>query len=205
MNSYQAMVPYSYQTSAVYSSNQQDNNEIATPFGMPHAAALAHAPSCRAQGDGLQSAMARRASHFTIVAFDGHGRRRREGGEPFVVSIRGPGAVTTSVRDGQDGTYSVGWVANVSGVYWIVISLHGEHISGSPFSAQVSVPHADARQCRLAGVGLREAVAGERSQFRIDFADVAGRPVPAESLDLALDIEGGGGRRCDAPSTAYAV
>ena len=53
------------------------------------------------------------------------------------------------------------------------VTLRGEHIAGSPFSAQVSVPHADARQCRLAGLGLREAVAGEPAQFRIDFADVA--------------------------------
>ena len=149
--------------------------------------------------------MARRAAHFTILALDNHGRRRREGGDPFVVSIRGPGAVTTSVRDATDGTYSVGWVANVSGTYWIVVSLYGEHISGSPFSAQVSVPHADARSCRLAGLGLRQAVAGDGAQFRIDFADVAGRAVPAESLDLALDLEGGGGRRDAADAAGFAL
>lgn len=70
----------------------------------------AHPGSCRASGDGLYTAMARRAAHFIISAVDAAGNRRHEGGEPFVVSIRGPGAVTTSVRDCQDGTYSVGWV-----------------------------------------------------------------------------------------------
>ena len=176
-----------------------------SPYGFPAGGGLAHAPSCRAMGDGLHAAMARRASHFSVVALDSSGRRRREGGDPFVVSIRGPGAVTTSVRDAQDGTYSVGWVANVSGTYWIVVSLYGEHIAGSPFSAQVSVPHADARQCRLAGLGLREAVAGEPAQFRIDFADVADRAVPAESLDLALDLEGGGGRRDAAEAAGFSL
>ena len=177
-----------------------------TPYTFgPAGGGTAHPPSCKALGDGLHNAMARRAAHFTIAALDSQGRRRREGGDPFVVSIRGPGAVTTSVRDAQDGTYSVGWVANVSGVYWIVVSLHGEHSSGSPFSAHVSVPHADARQCRLNGLGLREAVAGERAQFRIDFADLAGRPVPAESLDLALDLEGGGGRRDAADAAGFSL
>ena len=135
----------------------------------------ANPASCRATGEGLSSAMARRAAHFTIHALDASGYRRREGGDPFVVSIRGPGAVTTSVRDCQDGTYSVGWVASVSGLYWIVISLHGEHIASSPFSAQVDVAHADAKQCRATGLGLHEAIAGEKTAFRIDFADAAGR------------------------------
>ena len=149
--------------------------------------------------------MARRAAHFTIHSLDANGWRRREGGEPFVVSIRGPGAVTTSVRDCQDGTYSCGWVASVSGVYWIVISLHGEHIAGSPFSAQVTVPHADAKQCKCAGIGLHEAVAGESASFRVEFADIAGRAVPAESLDLALDTVGGGGRKDAAVASGFSL
>ena len=165
----------------------------------------AHPAACRAAGEGLSSAMARRAAHFTIHSLDASGWRRREGGEPFVVSIRGPGAVTTSVRDCQDGTYSCGWVASVSGVYWIVISLHGEHIAGSPFSAEVTVPHADARQCRATGLGLHEAIAGERTSFRVDFADHAGRPVSAESLDLALDTAGGGGRHEAAAAAGFTL
>ena len=74
-----------------------------------------HPSSCQVSGEGLSSAVAHRAANFAIYAQDSNGRRRREGGEPFVVSIRGPGAVTTSVRDCQDGTYSCGWVATVSG------------------------------------------------------------------------------------------
>ena len=132
--------------------------------------------ACRAEGEGLSSVLARHAASFTITSYDASGRRRRQGGEPFMVTIRGcagprrhgrthraapparpaavtgtgapnaappcvcpgsPGAVSTSVRDAQDGTYHVSWVANVSGVYWIAISLHGEHIAASPFSAQV--------------------------------------------------------------------
>ncbi len=110
-----------------------------------------------------------------------------------MVTIRGPGAVSTSVRDVEDGTYAVSWVANVSGVYWIAVSLHGEHIQGSPFAAQVVVPTAAASHCRASGVGLHDAVAGERTGFRIDFADLHGRAVPAESLDLAIEAEGAGG------------
>ena len=166
---------------------------------------LSHPAACRATGDGLTSAVARRAAHFTIHALDANGWRKRQGGEPFVVSIRGPGAVTTSVRDCQDGTYSVGWVASVSGVYWIVISLHGEHIAGSPFSAQVTVPQADAKQCRCSGLGLHEAVAGESAVFKVEFNDYAGRPVPAESLDLALDIVGGGGRKDAAVASGFTL
>ena len=166
---------------------------------------LSHPAACRATGDGLTSAVARRAAHFTIHALDANGWRKRQGGEPFVVSIRGPGAVTTSVRDCQDGTYSVGWVASVSGVYWIVISLHGEHIAGSPFSAQVTVPQADAKQCRCTGLGLHEAVAGESAVFKVEFNDYAGRPVPAESLDLALDIVGGGGRKDAAVASGFTL
>ena len=166
-----------------------------TPAGL--SAARAHPAACKALGDGLAHATAHRAAHFAIHALDVSGRRRREGGEPFVVSIRGPGAVTTSVRDCQDGTYSVGWVANVSGVYWIVISLHGEHIQSSPFAATVTVAKADAAHCRMSGRGLNEATAGARARFRIDFADSIDRPVAAESIDLAIataagDGEGGG-------------
>ena len=163
------------------------------------------AAMCRATGEGLNSAMARRAAHFTIEALDANGWRRREGGEPFVVSIRGPGAVTTSLRDRQDGTYSCGWVASVSGTYWIVVSLHGEHIAGSPFGAHVNVPHADAKRSRATGAGLHQAIAGEQTSFRVDFADAGGRAVPAESLDLALDSAAGSERRDAASEAGFAL
>ena len=108
--------------------------------GYPAAGSLlAHPGSCRASGDGLYTAMARRAAHFTITSVDAAGNRRSEGGEPFVVSIRGPGAVTTSVRDCQDGTYSVGWVVSVRACIYSFL-----HIRARPAHA------ARCHACRLA-------------------------------------------------------
>ena len=143
---------------------------LAQSYGKPSTsvgfagASVAHPGSCRATGDGLYTAMARRAAHFSIIALDAGGHRRREGGEPFVVSIRGPGAVTTSVRDCQDGNYSVGWVVSTKHIYIMRLKLfsslcHQLHTHTRYFltTSVTLIPHA-----------LLSAPAGQRQRRLLD-------------------------------------
>ena len=154
-------------------------------------------------GDGLISAIACRPATFTIHSGSSgatHAERLQNkgfNGEAASLTIRGPGAVETRFLDCEGG-YTVKWLARVSGDYTISLSLmSGENICGSPFTAYVSVPHADARRCAVSGIALNEAVAGAKSAFRVDFRDSEGRAVPPEPLDLMLQYPGVGGNCCE--------
>ena len=173
----------------------------------------------RASGAGLHAAIATRPAQFTVHALSPRGdfvankrtwRRGDPSGHepPFSVAIRGPGSVKIGAAEqsSEDGAHTITWVAKVSGEYTIsVCERHGAHIIGSPFTAAVTVAHADPMACLLSGAGLNHAIAGESTRFRVEYRDAADRDVPAEPLDLTLhsaDFSNDGDSHFDAADVA---
>jgi hypothetical protein len=76
---------------------------------------------------------------FTIEARNSKGERRSEGGDLFVVSIRGFSAVEDDTQDAGDGTYPVAFnCPGPSGMYKVTIMLDGVQLKGSPFKLKVA-------------------------------------------------------------------
>lgn len=76
---------------------------------------------------------------FTIEARNKNGERRSEGGDLFVVSIRGFSAVEDDTQDAGDGTYPVYFnCPGPSGTYKVTIMLDGVQLKGSPFKLKVA-------------------------------------------------------------------
>ena len=130
------------------------------------------AARCRVDGDGLSTATVR--SHdrnsFTIKAYDADGKRKREGGDAFFVNIRSGGVrLRAKVRDHEDGSYTVSYNPEVSGVYKIAVSLLGESLPGSPFECVASTPTPSAELCSLRGDALVRAVSRQQQTFEVVF------------------------------------
>ena len=75
---------------------------------MPLRPMMASARHCTASGRNFTTAVVREASMFTISAHDANGKRRSEGGDEFVVTIRNGGVkVRSKVLDNKNGMYTV--------------------------------------------------------------------------------------------------
>ena len=139
------------------------------------------AKESRVSGHGLHSAMVRKSGSFVIEARDAAGNLLNQGGDPFVVSIRGVAVVHPKLHDKEDGTYLCEYRASLSGTYWVYVSLHGVSVHGSPFQLDCLRPEPDSSQCVLRGAGLHKAVAREPTSFEIEV-----RPSPHNSRAHAL-------------------
>ena len=145
---------------------------------------------CVCAGDALQKAMTRQWSSFTIEGFTAEGNRQTQGGELFVVSVRGASVVSTNMIDNQDGSYVLRYRAAVSGTYSMSITLHGYPLAGSPFTIHVLSRAPDPQQSKLKGSGLHKAVAREPTAFEIEFVDCFGQVTHAEELDVHVEWVG---------------
>ena len=63
-----------------------------------------------------------------------------------------------------------------AGLYQLEIALDGRPLAGSPFPLPVRCDETAAGSCKLFGVGLTHAVAGERTSFGIQGAGVSTSP-----------------------------
>jgi len=152
---------------------------------MPLRPMMASSRHCTASGRNLETAVVREASMFTIFAHDANGKRRSEGGDEFVVTIRNGGVkVRSKVIDNKNGTYTVQFKFEVSGRYTIRISLYGEDLPCSPALCFVRTPIADAARCVLTGESLYAAVARVQQVLEIQFRDSEGQVAHAEELDV---------------------
>ena len=100
----------------------------------------------------------RQETSFSIEAFDAAGLRKGNGGDHFFVAIRGCGLrLRARVIDKDDGTYSVHFKPQSSGVYRIAISLYGEPLKGSPWRCVASAAVPCASRCVIKGDALERA------------------------------------------------
>ena len=131
---------------------------------------------CEAQGDHAKQGLLQASSRFAVVVRDGHGSRMRRGGDKVRASSRGPGPLRPSITDEGDGSYTVSYLATVSGTYSLSISCNSTPIPGSPFSISVEPSAAHAPACLADGPGLTHSIAGEPSCFYVRAYDEFQRP-----------------------------
>eukprot|EP01125_Pyxidicula_operculata_P001962 TRINITY_DN1191_c0_g1_i2.p1 TRINITY_DN1191_c0_g1~~TRINITY_DN1191_c0_g1_i2.p1 ORF type:complete len:319 (+),score=99.87 TRINITY_DN1191_c0_g1_i2:125-1081(+) len=96
------------------------------------------ASKCTASGSGLTSANDTESASFEITANDASGNKMSSGGDTFDVDIEGAENPQIQVTDNKDGTYSVSYGPVESNEYKLNIKHKGEHISGSPFTLNVT-------------------------------------------------------------------
>jgi len=114
--------------------------------------------------------------HFTIVAKNVHDEQVDYGGNKFDVVIAGPTGDKRpdSIKDNEDGTYSVTYSVSKPGDYQVGIQLDGEKIKGVPYNVHIGGP--DASNSYATGPGVEGAVAKQAAPFRIHAVGADGQP-----------------------------
>jgi hypothetical protein len=122
-----------------------DEHDIfGSPFDIEILPSRTIARFCVAHGEALDSITANDTQEFTIVAMDGFGNRKTNGGDPFEVGVMGP-AQLKSLTDNGDGSYTCVIAAMnpttssyvTSSSLMVMVTLHGKAIAGSPFKPVV--------------------------------------------------------------------
>lgn len=128
-----------------------------------------HSGMCTAQGEGLQRALTTVPAQFAVIAdqkkliADGYLVIR-------VTSVVKKNECKVRARDNNDGTYSVAYLAPQVGAYLISITVHGDHIPGSPFKMN-AVAGPDASKCIAYGPALERTTIlniGKPMDFSVD-------------------------------------
>jgi len=151
----------------------------------------ANAGNSWAEGPGLAGGKTGRHNPITIHAVDADGSPVRHGGDPFLVGISGPDSTIPSIKDNGDGTYSVDYVVNTPGEYTIDITLHGQPIKDSPFTATIK-PDVDPNLCYAEGPGLLGAFDNEPATFTIFARDGDDQPKTEGGDPFVLKFDGPG-------------
>lgn len=98
-------------------------------------------PLCTAMGEGLFHPRVNNLAKVLIVTKDKMGEPCIEGGERIAVSVESvnmPGSLLKlSLRDNQDGSYTVNFRPKIKGDHVLSILIRGHHIKGSPFKLEV--------------------------------------------------------------------
>jgi filamin len=142
--------------------------DLATsPYNVSVGPGIVSPINCVAQGEGVSQGIAGVENSFQIQSRDKFGNNRTLGGDKYHVSITGPSASETKIRDSEDGTYKVQWTALTKGSYWISVILLGEEISGSPFLAEISSNGVDVKKSTAEGMGLLAIAMFRKSVFTI--------------------------------------
>ena len=144
------------------------------------------AQHCRAFGPGLEAAEAGVQAEFAIEACDALGNAADGSASDF--EVVGGSAVETvrgTVRAAEGkGRFQAVYTANEPGNLKIMIRYKGLAIARCPYP--VSVSGVNARDCKAEGNGLKFAVAGEDSQFRVLSFDRSGKPRSIASYESNL-------------------
>jgi len=145
-----------------------------------------------AEGNGLVEAKTARPAEFTIFPVGADGNRVSRGGDAFEVTITGPnGPVIVELVDAGDGTYPVRYSPADAGPHTIAITLYGENLEGSPYTATVKQAVNSAKSY-VSGPGLKRAYDNKPAHFTVHAIDDLGEPVQAEVCDVKIVSKDGG-------------
>ena len=156
-----------------------DNAPIGgSPWLIAVNASSAHAPLCRAHGDGLHKAFEAQRATFRVELFDPFGNRVHDTSSVWLEGEATPLHVLRSSRaadllrrialrfaPSDGGVFTCEYVAAEAGEYELGVRIGGIPIMGSPFSAHVS--GVDSAACVAEGPGLAMAVAGHAALFSV--------------------------------------
>jgi len=131
----------------------------------------------RAYGPGLEEGDTARPAAFTIQAVGPDGKDKSNGGDAFVVQVKGPkGVVPHQMVDNRDGTYGVVYNPKDVGEHVVKIDLKDQAVAKSPYRVPV-VEGTDAAQTKVYGPGV-DGVPSTRKPavFTIQSVNKAGVP-----------------------------
>jgi hypothetical protein len=141
----------------------------------------------------LSTGETNKEANFTIEARNCFGQKVDHGGDPFVVSIKGPKTTTVDCNmvDVGDGTYQCSYVPIVAGIHHITITLHNKGIKGNPWKANITRAEPDANTTVVEGPGIEPGVeAGVPTYFKIHAKDKAGNAVPVGGDPFTVKVTG---------------
>jgi hypothetical protein len=118
-----------------------------SPYTFDLAPGAPHPPQCFASGAGVHVAARLQRTSATVTACDALGHRCPVGGAELAVALapcaHGHYGVVHAVVDRGDGTYLISYSADISGKYSLAVTIHGQHIDGSPFRLVVASAEPD--------------------------------------------------------------
>jgi len=166
-----------------------------SPFPVRILPGPAKGRSCHVTGLGLWSAKVGMEASFEWAAKDSYGNKVEQGGDPFLVAVLGPDEIPVEVIDHKDGSYRAAYTPTIAGQYRISITLHKEHLAGSPFLVSVHEATADASMSTVSGDGLEDCHVGEDRHFLIEALDRYGNRVMHGDDKFVADLEGPGAEK----------
>lgn len=158
---------------------------------------LKKAGNCWMDGPGLEQGVTNQPNQFTIHSVDADGNPATSGGDQFEVNITGPVSPETSIRDNNDGTYTVEYVTPEVGVYDVAVSYKDFPIRDSPRQVQVA-SSIDPSQCWAEGRGLEGGVVEqEPTDFLVYTAGGDGHPLTEGDNDIEVRVRSPNNAPCD--------
>ena len=130
--------------------------------------------NCTVTGAGVEGGEAvEGATQFSIESYNAAGERVTNAGDKFEAVVTGPDGVelAAEIADNGDGTYTGAYPVALSGDYTVNVSLYGDAVGQSPYTARMG---ADAAQCVAYGPGLDGGFNNVQATFTIEARDVHG-------------------------------
>ena len=125
---------------------------------------------CNATGSGLKHAIATQPSKFSIISSE-IGLLEKNALKVSVIGVQSAAEVV--IKDNNNGSYTVQYVAPTPGAYVASVAFYDRQIPGSPYKINV-VPGPDATKCRAYGPALHPNslhVAGSPLEFYVDTSE----------------------------------
>ena len=126
--------------------------------------------TCHASGDGLKRAIATKPSKFMLFSTES-GLVEKGALKVAVQSALHGETVNVQVKDENNGSYEVVYLAPNRGAYFASVSYYDKPIPGSPFKINC-VPGPEPSKCRIEGLHQNTLnIAGKPIEFRVDSSE----------------------------------
>jgi hypothetical protein len=149
------------------------------------------AANSEAYGPGKEESVAGLEATFTIQAVDQFGFNITQGGDDFAVTINATSSdppatpVQVTLKDNEDGTYSVSYRGTTATTYTVHAFFQGNDIKGSPWTMILNPAAIDPTQCVAAG-SLTGGTAGESLTLEVQAKDAFANKVGKQDPDAGF-------------------
>jgi len=161
-----------------------------SPYEINVTANSASVKESEASGQGLLRSSAGDVANGTVVLLDALRNPILHGGDEVQAFLDGPDHVDCIVRDLNNGTYFLSYVAYKSGTYKMIITINGKILERAPFEVEVHTAPVSAATTFAYGTGLRYSVAGYRGYFTVQAADEFGNNMTVGGTKLNILFAG---------------
>jgi len=129
--------------------------------------------------EGRRVVVAGETDSFDVTSRDSYGNPIPSGGLAVNGAVQGPGNVHVETRDHKDGTYSLSFCPEKTGLYTFAVTVNGDKIGGAknPFP-MVCIPAGPSAQNTIAsGPGIKAAQIGKDNVFTVETRDRFDNPL----------------------------